>query len=86
MRVQAEISLYLLRTHHLGKPIERFVETLKEHELRVSVGAMSTCVEGENEEVFTALQKAFARVAEEHQTVLLVKLSNACRTRSHDGR
>ena len=84
MRVQAEISLYLLRTNHLGKPIERFVETLKEHELGVSVGAMSTCIEGENERVFTALQKAFAQVAEEHQAVVLVKLSNACPTGGHD--
>jgi len=83
MRVQAEVSLYPLRTHHLGKPIERFVETLKEHELRISVGAMSTCVEGEDERVFAALQKAFAQVAEEQQTVLLVKLSNACPTGGH---
>jgi len=84
MRVQAEISLYLLRTHHLGQPIERFVETLKEHKLGVSVGAMSTCVEGENEEVFTALEKAFAQIAEEHQGVVLIKLSNACPTGGHD--
>jgi len=86
MRVQAEVSLYLLRSQHLGKPIERFVETLKEHELQVSMGAMSTCIEGENGEVFAALQKAFAQVAEEHQAVVLVKLANACPTVGHDGR
>ncbi len=86
MRVQAEISLYLLHTHHFGKPIVRFRETLKEHELGVSMGAMSTCVEGENEEVFAALQKAFAQVAEKHHAVVLVKLSNACPTGGHDDR
>ena len=86
MRVQAEISLYLLRTQHLSEPIERFVETLRQHDVRVSMGAMSTCVQGGNAAVFAALEEAFAQIAEEHQAALIVKLSNACPTGGDNGR
>lgn len=78
MRVQAEVSLYPLRTERIGKPIERFLETVREHEIRLSVGAMSTWLEGEQEEVFAALRGAFSAVGEEYEIALVIKLSNAC--------
>jgi len=78
MKVQAEISLYPLRIAHIGPPIKRFVEVLKRHDIRVSPGRMSTNIEGEDGEVFAALQDAFAAVGTKSQAVLTAKLSNAC--------
>jgi len=78
MRVQAEISLYPLRTEELSEPIDRFCQALLDSGLEVESGPMSTRICGECEDVLEALQHAFTGVAQKYQVVLTVKLSNAC--------
>jgi len=78
MNVQAEVSFYPLRTEHMGGAIDRFVEILKQENVVVSVGSMSTRIEGEADKVFEALHQAFAQVAEKYPSVLVLKLSNVC--------
>ena len=78
MKVQAEVSLYPLRIEHIGKPIERFLEIVRGRDIQVVVGTMSTRLEGEDDEVFTALREAFAAVGEEYEAALVMKVSNAC--------
>lgn len=78
MNVQAEISLYPLKTDSLSVPIGKFINNLREASLEVSEGAMSTLVSGELNCVFAALAEAFAVVAEETAAVLVTKVSNAC--------
>lgn len=78
MKVQAEISLYPLRTQDLSEPIEAFSQVLQRSRLEVHSGVMSTRISGRTEDVFAALQRAFADVASNYQVVLTVKLSNAC--------
>lgn len=78
MIVQAEVSLYPLKTEAVKEAIEGFIVDLEKRRLRVEPGPMSTQVIGEMQETLTAICEAFANVAEHHQAVLLLKASNAC--------
>lgn len=78
MKVQAEISLYPLRTTSLSKPIEKFCRSLEESGCEVSPGAMSTRVSGETDTLFDALRRAFQAAADDGQIVMTLKISNAC--------
>jgi len=78
MRIQAEVSLYPLRTGDLSEPIDAFCRFLRHDDVKVDPGAMSTLVAGNYDDVFAAIKDAFARAANEYQVVMMVKLSNAC--------
>jgi len=78
MNIQAEVSLYPLRTDALGPVIEGFVANLRRPGLDVEVATMSTRIAGELPEVFLALAEAFAGTAVQQEAVLVVKASNAC--------
>jgi uncharacterized protein YqgV (UPF0045/DUF77 family) len=78
MNIQAEVSLYPLRTDAVGPAVEDFVGCLRRPGLDVEVGAMSTRIAGELPEVFLALAEAFARTAVQQEAVLIMKTSNAC--------
>ena len=78
MKIQAEISLYPLRQNDLTEPIQQFVESLKNGNLNVKTGSMSSVISGEESIVFQSLQKAFEQAAQEYEVVLTAKISNAC--------
>ena len=78
MKVQAEISLYPLRIANLSQTIERFLGHMEAADVTVQPGNMSTLVEGNADAVFSAVRAAFETVAEDHQVVLAMKVSNAC--------
>ena len=78
MKVQAEVSLYPLRQNDLAKPIEQFIESLKDDHLNVKTGSMSSVISGDCQVVFQSLRKAFEQAAKRYEVVLTVKISNAC--------
>jgi uncharacterized protein YqgV (UPF0045/DUF77 family) len=78
MKIQAEVSLYPLRQNDLTEPIQQFVESLKNGNLNVKTGSMSSVISGEESIVFQNLQKAFEQVAQKYDVVMTVKVSNAC--------
>ena len=82
MMIQAEVSLYPLKTDKIGVVIESFNGDLKDAGLDVHEAAMNTKLTGNVDEVFAALGEAFKHVANDHQVVLVLKASNAC---SSDG-
>ncbi len=84
MNVQAEVSFYPLRTERIGAAINKFVDTLEQEDVEVSIGPMSTRLKGEADKVFEAVRQAFAQVAEEYPSVLVLKLSNSCPTRANE--
>ncbi len=77
-RISAQVSLYPLRRVSIGPPIRTTIRILGEHNLEVRIGAMSTLVWGEEDDVFAALQEAFQRASEEGDAVMTIALSNAC--------
>jgi uncharacterized protein YqgV (UPF0045/DUF77 family) len=78
VNVQAEVSLYPLRTAAVGACIEEFIRDLEQSRLSVRPGSMSTRIIGELGDVFSVLADAFAHASQQHQVVLVVKASNAC--------
>jgi len=78
MKVQAEVSLYPLRQNDLTKPIQQFIESLKNDNLDVKTGSMSSVISGDSKIVFQSLQKAFEQAAQKYEVVLTAKISNAC--------
>jgi len=82
MNVQAEVSLYPLRTVAVGPAVEEFVARLRRVGLEVEVGTMSTRIGGECTKLFAALAESFAAVAGDCQAVLIAKVSNACPVRA----
>ena len=78
MKIQAEVSLYPLRQKDLTKPIQQFVKSLKNDNLNVKTGSMSSVISGDSKIVFQGLQKAFEQAAQKYEVVLTAKISNAC--------
>ncbi len=78
MNVQAEVSLYPLRTQELGPPINAFCDVLRERGLRVTMSSMSTAVQGDVADVFDGLKAAMAQAGANREVVLVAKVSNAC--------
>ena len=66
MRVKAEVSIYPLRQSDLTRPIEQFVDGLKNNKLQVKVGPMSSLVAGDNQVVFESLREGFEQLAAEY--------------------
>jgi len=82
MKVQAEVSLYPLRTSELSGAIDSFLGHLEAPGLMLHKGSMSSMVAGDVDMVFAVLGRAFRVVASGCQVVLVVKVSNACPSRS----
>ncbi len=78
MRVQAEMSVYPLRTSKLSGPVAEFGRVLRSHGLDVQTRSMSTLVAGEAQMVFDAAREAFEVLAAKTDVVMDMKLSNAC--------
>jgi uncharacterized protein YqgV (UPF0045/DUF77 family) len=78
MKIDAEVSLYPLRSANLSKPISCFLEGLQNKAVKVEPGSMSSLITGECSDVFRAMADAFEKGAEEGDVVLVMKVSNAC--------
>lgn len=78
MRVQAQISIYPLKTDTLSVPVDEFCRDLKNRGLEVETQTMSSFVTGESQIVFDAVRQAFQRLAEKYDVVMDLKVSNAC--------
>ena len=78
MYIQAELSLYALRTRDLSTPIDLFSKIFEGQEVRVISGPMSTLVGGESSLVLKLIEEAFEAVSQNYEIVLTAKVSNAC--------
>jgi uncharacterized protein YqgV (UPF0045/DUF77 family) len=78
MKVQAEISIYPLRTKSLAEPIEEFCRILRHHGLETNTTAMSTFIRCESRDLFKACNDAFEQLTIKYEAVMNMKISNAC--------
>ena len=78
MNVQAEISLYPLRTRDPGHAIEEFLGQVKAAGVTVSPGNMSSMISGDVDAVFSTVGKALKAAARNDSVVLVMKVSNSC--------
>ena len=78
MKVQAQISIYPLKTSSLSEPIDEFCRILKDKGLKVQTRTMDSLIIGESDIIFKALREAFGLIAEKYNVVMDFKISNAC--------
>lgn len=77
MKIQAELSLYPLRTDRLDDVVEHFFKGLPNQGISISPGDMSTRLIGESEDIFRAVARGFLKAGESDEVVLVAKFSNA---------
>lgn len=78
MKVQAQISIYPLKTKSLSEPIEEFCRILKDKGLKVETRTMDSFIIGQSDAVFKSVQEAFEQIAEKYDVAMDFKISNAC--------
>lgn len=78
MKVQAEVSLYPLRSRRLFGPVREFCQVLRSRGLHVETRSMSTFVVGESDRLFDALKEGFEVLARENAVVMDLTISNTC--------
>lgn len=78
MKIQAEVSLYPLKTEALEDSVRRFIEELMQSGISVSPGGMSTRIAGESEELFRVISRCFAEACDREEVILVATFSNAC--------
>ena len=86
MRIQAELSLYPLKTESLEDSVKRFIEKLMHSGISVVPGEMSSLVAGESDAVFRVIGECFEKACRTQEVVLVVKFSNACPTKAESNR
>ncbi len=78
MKVQAEVSVYPLRTRELSEPVNLFCQVLRSRGLHVQTRSMSMLVAGESQTVFDALREGFEVLAEQNDVAMNLTISNTC--------
>lgn len=78
MFVSVQVSFYPLGEDDLASAVDRFVSALDERGLPYEVGAMSTVVWGDVQDIFDALRNAYERGTGAGAAVMTATVSNAC--------
>jgi uncharacterized protein YqgV (UPF0045/DUF77 family) len=76
--ISAQVSIYPLKQDKLSPAIDAVLEAFGKHSIESQMGAMSTMVWGDDEEVFAALRAAFRNAASLGEAVMVMTVSNAC--------
>ncbi len=66
----AEFRIYPLHSDHMSKDVAKVIETLEETGLNFRLGPMGTCVEGELEDILTAIRRCHREIAANHDRVI----------------
>ncbi len=81
MGITFQVSLYPIMQNDIRKPINNFIEDLKEGKLDVEVHETSTIGSGNIDYVFDVLKGAYMRASESGDTIMVLTVSNACPTK-----
>ena len=76
--ITAQVSIYPLKQDKLSPAIDAVLEVFAQHGIESQMGAMSTMLWGDDEEVFAALLDAFRKAASLGEAVMVTTISNAC--------
>jgi uncharacterized protein YqgV (UPF0045/DUF77 family) len=78
MTLTAQFALYPLRAARLTPVLTQALAAARATGVTVESGPMSSALAGTGEQVFAALQSAFAAAAASGDVVLVATVSNAC--------
>ena len=83
MFVSVQVSFYPLGEGDIRPAVDRFLSALDERGLSYEVGAMSTVVSGDIQDIFDALRSAYERGTGAGAAVMTATVSNACPVRKN---
>lgn len=83
MFVAVQVSFYPLGEDDIGSAVDRFLSALDERGLSYEVGAMSTVVSGDIQDIFDVLRSAYERGAGVDAAVMTMTVSNVCPVRKN---
>jgi uncharacterized protein YqgV (UPF0045/DUF77 family) len=75
-QVNLQLSVYPLRQPHLRPAIEAALRAAGEESVEITVGRLSTLVQGDEPAVFAALRAAFRAAGSSGSTVMVATLAN----------
>lgn len=76
--IACQFALYPLRTDRVGEVLDAALAEVAALGIEAAVGRMNTEIQGDEAQIFSALQAAYAREARMGEVVMTVTLSNAC--------
>lgn len=79
----AEFSIYPMDRGHMSKDVAKVVETLDSTGLNYRLGPMGTCVEGEWEQVMSAIRACHGAVSADHARVVTSIVIDEQKDRPH---
>jgi uncharacterized protein (TIGR00106 family) len=79
----AEFSLNPMNTEHMSKDVARVIETLQATGLNYRLGPMGTCVEGDLEQVLSAIRRCHQAVASNHERLITTIVIDDRRNQPH---
>ncbi len=77
-KISCQFSLYPLRQPRITPVLEEVVQSLVDMGVEFEMGSMATILQGDEEQVFAALRRAFAVAAKRGDAVLVASISNGC--------
>jgi len=79
----AEFSIYPMHTAHMSQDVAQVVKVLEGTGLKFRLGPMGTCVEGDMEEVLSAIKHCHQAVASGHDRVITTIAIDDCKKSPH---
>lgn len=77
MIISVEISYYPLNDNY-KEAVNDFLRLLKESNLQIETGSMSTLIIGEYDDVFKMLNSGIKEIMIKYPSVFNIKISNSC--------
>jgi uncharacterized protein YqgV (UPF0045/DUF77 family) len=78
MFIAAQVSIYPLRQPSLSNTINESFNILKQYDLEVVPGTMSSVISGDEDTLFTAIKDVMHKTSEKGEIVMIVTFSNTC--------
>lgn len=73
----AEVSIYPQKTTNAGQVINNAIQTLSQENVQYKVGSLSTHIDGNDDQVWDGIKKAFNEAKNAGEVSMVVTISNS---------
>ncbi|KUO58053.1 MAG: hypothetical protein APF84_18700 [Gracilibacter sp. BRH_c7a] len=73
----AEVSVYPLKTNNATQIIDGAIQSLTQENLKSKVGSISTHIDGNDDQVWAGIRKAFDEAQKAGEVSMVISISNA---------
>ena len=73
----AEVSIYPLKTNNATQVVNGAIQSLSQENIQYKVGSISTHVDGNDEQIWSGIKKAFDEAKKAGEVSMVVTITNA---------